>query len=85
MKSGAPAVPTDLARELTGTLPVDLRIKVDSNGHVSSVEVLSHQTAAEFVRLAGDAAYDWQFQPARIKDKAVASDIIAHFKFRPSL
>ena len=85
VRSSAPAVPADLARELTGTLPVDLRLKVDSTGHVSSVEILSHQTAAEFVRLAGDAAYDWQFQPARLKDKAVSSDVIAHFKFRPAL
>ncbi len=84
VRSGAPAVPVDLARELTGTLPVDLRLKVDSSGHVSSVEVLSHQTAPEFVRLAGDAAYDWQFEPARIKDKAVSSNVIAHFKFRPN-
>jgi len=85
VKSFAPNVPPDLARELTGTLPVDLRLKVDSSGHVSSVEILSHQTAPEFVRLAGDAAYNWQFEPARVKDKAVTSDVIAHFKFRPAL
>ncbi len=85
VRSSAPSVPNNLARELSDTLPVDLRLKVNSEGRVSSVEVLSHQTPAEFVRLAGDAAYDWQFQPARVKDKAVASDVIAHFKFRPPL
>ncbi len=85
VKSFAPRVPQDLARELTGTLPVDLRLTVDKSGHVSSVSILSRQTAAEWVRLAGDAAYDWQFEPARVKDKPVSSDVIAHFRFRPVL
>ncbi len=83
--SGAPRVPKDLARELTGPLPVDLKLRVDSTGRVSSIELLSRQTAEEFVRLAGDAAYNWRFEPARIKDKPVSSDVIAHFRFRPVL
>ena len=85
LRSGAPRVPAELARELTGALPVDLKLKVDVSGRVSSVEILSHQSPPEFVRLAGDAAYDWKFEPARVKDKVVSSDVIAHFTFRPSL
>ncbi len=85
LHSYAPNVPHDLARELTGTLPVDLKLTVDKSGHVSSVEIISHQTPTEFLRLAGDAAYDWQFEPAKLKDKPISSDVIAHFRFRPAL
>jgi hypothetical protein len=80
-----PKIPRDLARELTGPLPVDLKLTVDKSGRVSSVEIISHQTPTEFVRLAGDAAYDWKFEPARLKDKPISSDVIAHFRFRPLL
>lgn len=85
VSSFAPKVPHDLARELTGPLPVDLKLTVDKSGRVSSVEIISHQTPTEFVRLAGDAAYDWKFEPARLKDKPISSDVIAHFRFRPLL
>lgn len=81
----APKVPPDLARSLSGTLPIDLKLKLDKTGHVRSVEVVSKQKAREFVELAGGAAYQWQFEPAHVKDKNVASEVIAHFRFRPAM
>ncbi len=81
----APKVPADLARSLTGPLPIDLRLKLDKTGHVRSVEVISKQKAREFVELAGGAAYQWRFEPAHVKDKTVPSEVIAHFRFRPAM
>jgi hypothetical protein len=84
VRSFAPKVPSDLAREITSTQAVDLKLKVDNTGRVTSVELLSRGTPPDFVRLAGDAAYDWRFEPAHIRDKAVSSEVIAHFRFRAS-
>jgi hypothetical protein len=81
IRSFAPKLPADIARGLTSSQPVDLKLKVDNTGRVTSVELLSRGTPADFVRLAGDAAYDWQFEPARLKDKPVSSEVIAHFRF----
>jgi len=85
LREHTPTVPAGLAAQLTGTLPIDLKLNVDENGRVSGVELLSSHSSPDFVRLAGDAAYEFQFEPARMKDKAVPSDIIAHFRFRPIL
>ena len=85
LRERTPTVPAGLAAQLTGTLPIDLKLNVDENGRVSGVELLSSHSSPDFVRLAGDAAYEFQFEPARMKDKAVPSDIIAHFRFRPIL
>jgi len=79
-----PHVPADIARELTAEVPVDLKLKVDNTGRVSSVELLSHGSDRALVQLAGDAAYEWQFQPAQLKDRPVSSEVIAHFHFRPT-
>lgn len=81
----APKVPADLARSLTAPLPIDLKLKLDKTGRVRSVEVISKQKAREFVELAGGAAYQWQFEPAHVKDKSVPSEVIAHFRFRPAM
>ena len=83
--SFAPKVPADLARSLTGPLPIDLKLKLDKTGRVRSVEVISKQKSPEFTELAGGAAYRWQFEPAHVKDKTVPSEVIAHFRFRPAL
>jgi proteasome lid subunit RPN8/RPN11 len=81
----APHVPPEVARELTGNVPVTLKLKVDITGRVSAVELVSRGSDRTLVQLAGDAAYGWQFQPATVKDRPVSSEVIAHFVFKPSL
>jgi len=83
VRSFAPKVPELLAGQISGPLPIDLRLKVDSDGRVTTISLISKEPMAEFVRLAADAAYTWQFEPARLNGKAVASEVIAHFRFRP--
>ncbi len=83
--SFAPKVPPEVARSLTGPIPVDLKLKLDKTGKVRSVELISKQLSPDLTELAGGAAYHWQFEPAHVKDKNVASEVIAHFRFRPAL
>jgi TonB family protein len=78
-----PRVPSEIARDLTSEVLVALKLKVDNTGRVSSVELISHGGDRALVQLAGDAAYEWQFQPAQMKDRPVSSEVIAHFRFRP--
>ncbi len=78
-----PRVPPEVARDLTSEVLVALKLKVDNTGRVSSVELVSKGSDRALVQLAGDAAYEWQFQPAQMKDRPVSSEVIAHFRFRP--
>jgi proteasome lid subunit RPN8/RPN11 len=82
LRTPAPAVPFDVARDLPGPVGVDLKLKVDESGRVQSVELLSGDEFPGLVRLAGDAAYEWQFHPAQLRERPVPSGIIAHFRFR---
>jgi outer membrane biosynthesis protein TonB len=83
LRRTTPRVPADVARELTSEVLVALKLKVDNTGRVSSVELISHGSDRALVQVAGDAAYEWQFQPAQMKDRPVSSEVIAHFRFRP--
>ena len=73
----APVVPA----HLTGAVPVDVRVTVNKSGRVSSVEI-SGAADRHLMKLAADAAQRWQFQPARVNDEIVTSDMIIHFTFR---
>jgi len=75
----APSVPAD--EHLSRDVPVDLRIKVDPAGNVAEVEQASHGADRELVRLASNAAREWQFVPARRNDETVSSELILHFMF----
>lgn len=85
IRSFAPRVPAEVARTLTGTTPVDLKLKIDKSGRVSGVEIMSKAAVPQLVEIAGDAAYNWQFEPAHLKDKTVPSEVIAHFRFHPAM
>ena len=74
-----PSVPAD--EHLTRDVPVDLKVTVDPAGYVADVE---HTRGADMalVRLAENAARNWQFVPARKNDETVSSEVILHFMFR---
>ena len=54
-----------------------------NGGYVADVE---HTRGADMalVRLAENAARNWQFVPARKNDETVSSEVILHFMFRSS-
>jgi len=85
-------VPPQALQQITFVLPpgaspllmerkrMNLKASVDQNGNVTRVELLSLPDE-DLVTLAAYAAKEWQFRPARRNNKAVASEIILHFRF----
>jgi hypothetical protein len=85
-------VPPQALHQITFVLPagaspllmerkrMNLKASVDQNGNVTRVELLSLPDE-ELVTLAAYAAKEWQFRPARRNNKAVASEIVLHFRF----
>ena len=59
---------------------VSLKADIDDAGGVTRVELLAPKDEDLLTR-AADAASGWKFTPARVNDKAVASQIILHFWF----
>ena len=76
------AVGLPVDEPLTRDVPVDLRITVDPAGYVADVEQASRGADKQLVRLAEDAARNWQFVPARRNDESVSSELILHFMFK---
>jgi TonB family protein len=59
--------------------PVDVKVFIDESGKVSRAQVLTK--GSDFAGAALSAARQWQFTPARKHDKAVASEMVLHFRF----
>lgn len=76
----APTVPA--SQELAHDVPVDVRVTVNESGNVATIESAKGGDK-RLVRLASDAARNWQFEPARRNDEIVSSEMILHFTFRP--
>ncbi|MDQ6678542.1 MAG: energy transducer TonB [Acidobacteriota bacterium] len=76
-------VPAAISRGLSQPVDVDLRIRIAKSGRVTQGQVLPPGRKTEFDTLARNAASRWVFQPARMNDKAVASEMLVHFRFRP--
>jgi TonB family protein len=72
----APMKPADAD---AGTRPVDVKVFIDESGKVSRAQVLTK--GSEFASAALSAARQWQFTPARKHGKAVASEMVLHFRF----
>jgi TonB-like protein len=71
-------------RDLTRTVPVDLRVFVGDTGKVKNVELMGGANRqSEFATLAADAARRWEFAPARLGDDKVKGEVILHFRFVP--
>ena len=78
----APTVPPELSRDLTTDEPVVLRIRIAKNGEVSKTELISRKANPAFASLALQSASQWDFDPARVGNKPVPSDMLVHFRFR---
>ena len=77
-------VPPEMSRHINVDTPVDLRIKITPSGEVAETELLSRNTNPAFTALALRTAAKWNFEPARNHNKAVSSDMVVHFRFRPA-
>jgi protein TonB len=80
VRSNAPEAPAGLEQET----PVDLKLAIDSSGRVSRVEVVKSAKDPRLTQLASSAADRWRFEPARLGDSPVPSQLVMHFRFRPT-
>jgi outer membrane biosynthesis protein TonB len=72
----SPALPPGLAPP---DGPVDVKVFIDASGNVSRAQLLTKKS--DLAGAALGAAHQWRFTPARKHDKAVASEIVLHFRF----
>ncbi|MBC8165356.1 MAG: energy transducer TonB, partial [Bryobacteraceae bacterium] len=75
-----PISPALLAEEV----PVKIRLLVGPRGDVEKVELLSRKVDTNVAQLALDAASKWHFEPARLDEKPVQSEMILQFRFGAS-
>jgi outer membrane biosynthesis protein TonB len=61
--------------------PVDVKVWVDENGRVTRAQPLSGESEPEIADMASNAAMKWTFEPARIADRPVSSEVVMHFRF----
>lgn len=76
-----PKVPGYMADNLRTPVDISVLVSIDKSGKVKSTEV-TEGAGTGFGSLAADRAAAIQWEPARMGDKPVASQIIAHFHFR---
>ncbi|MEJ7608121.1 MAG: energy transducer TonB [Bryobacteraceae bacterium] len=66
---------------LSDHVPVRVRLLVTSGGEVERAELLTLKAETVAAELALDAARKWRFEPARLDEKPVASELIVQFRF----
>jgi hypothetical protein len=80
----APVVPTSIRPRLHGSTPVDVRVRIDAQGRVTSaIPVVKPHTNLD-VFLATRAVYaakQWRFEPARQNGHPIPASQIIHFVF----
>jgi len=79
-----PVVPASVRPRIHGSIPLDVRVKIDAHGRViSAVPVSKPHTGVEsfLATRAVYAAKQWRFEPAREDGKAVPGTEIIHFVF----
>ena len=76
-----PKVPGYMVDNLKRPIDIDVLVSIDKAGHVKDTEVLEG-AGTGFGSLAADKAASIQWEPARVGDKAVASQVVAHYHFR---
>ncbi|MDZ4801745.1 MAG: TonB family protein [Bryobacteraceae bacterium] len=80
LKEVSPRSPGGLLEEV----PVRVRMLLDAEGRVERAELLTRKVEPGLARAAVDAAQGWRFEPARVDDKPVASEMVVQFVFPAS-
>ena len=62
---------------------VDVKVWIDKSGQVTKAELLSDSSDSAVADLAANAALKWTFEPARLSDRPVSSEMVMHFRFAP--
>ena len=82
-----PAVPRGVGPEITADVQVDVEVKIDNKGKVTSARVASIRgAAAELLTIeALKAAQLFRFRPAEENGRAVPAVTILTFRFAPAI
>jgi len=80
-----PVVSEAESHNLTGEVPIDVRVYVTESGSVNLAELANKPSAQhrELAEAAVLAARQWSFRPARVGEENVPSEVVLHFRFRP--
>lgn len=72
-------------KRIAAPVSIGVRVSVAETGMVKEAEVVDYGEPPNWraANAALEAARRWTFQPARIEDAAVSSEIILRFRFRP--
>jgi len=79
-----PVIAAGVRQRIKGAVPIDVRVQIDTRGHVASATPVTKQRSGldEYLATrAVQAARLWRFEPARENGKPVAGAQILHFVF----
>ena len=79
-----PDIPVSARNTITGTVRVNVRVKVNPAGDVADATLASSGPSKYFASKALEAARRWKFKPAETNAQAVASEWMLRFQFRRS-
>ncbi len=79
-----PDVPEYAMRTIDGAVQVSIQLNVDASGTVSNAFIASRGPSRYFANLALDAAQSWEFTPAEVNGRSVASVWLLKFVFHRS-
>jgi hypothetical protein len=80
-----PSLDSEVSKRIAEPVSIGVKVSVADTGAVKDAEVVDYGEPPNWsaANAALDAARHWTFQPARIEDAAVSSEIILRFRFRP--
>ena len=86
IRAERPMLPADIQSSITSDNVVKVRVRIDESGRVTDATVFSATgpVVASLESYALDTARHWRFRPARNNGKAIRSDRVLEFLFRPS-
>jgi TonB family protein len=76
-----PSVPQQARDTIRGTVRVAVRVSIDPSGNVVGAALDSPGPSRYFANLALEAARQWEFAPAKVDGRSVASEWILRFEF----
>jgi len=86
IRAQRPRLPAEIKSTITSDNTVAVRVRIDQSGRVIRATAVSASgpVATSLVPYALDTARRWRFRPARSNGKAVGSEKVLEFLFRPS-
>jgi hypothetical protein len=61
--------------------PVRIKIAVGASGEVERADLMTRSVEPRIAGLALDAARKWRFEPAKLDEKPIASELVLNFQF----